>query len=528
MKKRVILCFFGVISRSIRYTYDSIKKNIIDVLNSEPDVELSIYVFNLNIENTVIDNRIVNQKDVNIIPYNYFEEYDQKALDKNELSVLRNKIEVRFRYDYNQHQIQNALRQMYSEFRVGAFLEKTNFDLAIVCGPDFFIANKINMNDLISSYSETGVVYTSTMNDAQGYTNGFYFGRSENVVKILKRYERLDSYLPTDKDYEYILKSSFEDSGITRKITNIVFFKIRANGNVFWTKKYQGLTDSEVKKVFDIYDSLHVDRMCSVEYCGGLGNQLFQMFALLSYCIDNKKTPVLRYSEHSPSITPRQTYWQTMFKELKNFGEIREGIILKEPNTFNYLPNFDDNVILSGYFQSYKYFINNLEPIIRLLKINSQIEEIRNRFSDSYLKKENNQTIVSVHFRLGDYKHLQEQHPLLPSSYYQNSINELKNRGVENIKVIYFCEEEDKEMVEKEYLSIIEVDNVVKVGGEVSDVEQMLLMSCADWNIIANSTFSWWGAFLNKNKNVIIPKRWFHDDTPNGLVPEYWILVENN
>jgi len=234
--KRIVLCLFGVIPRSIKYTYESIQKNIINVLKDK--YELTIYVFNLNIKDKLIDNQIINQKDVNIIPYDIYEEYYQDILD-NELYFLKQSVNLCFNknsdYDTDE-KINNALRQMYSEYRVGLFLEKNvnNYDVAIVCGPDYYIANNININDVENAYTNQSF-YTSCLNDAGGYTNGFYIGTPNVLINPLKRFEKIH-LLPQDRtyDYEFILKKSMTDNNINRNITKIVFFKVRANKTIFW------------------------------------------------------------------------------------------------------------------------------------------------------------------------------------------------------------------------------------------------------------------------------------------------------
>ena len=265
----------------------------------------------------------------------------------------------------------------------------------------------------------------------------------------------------------------------------------------------------------------------SIEYCGGLGNQLFQLFTLLSYSIDKNKRPVVIYSETSPSITKRPTYWNSIFSQFKNFTDTLEGQRFHEINGFVYnpIPYLDDNVVLSGYYQSYKYFFNNFEKICDMLKLRDKQTLIEKELS-SYLDRENKeQKIISVHFRLGDYKHLQQHHPLLQFSYYKNAINLIKTKVGTNIKILCFCELEDTKFV-SDVISKLELENVTIVSPDIEDWKQMLLMSLCDWNVIANSTFSWWGAVLNKNReNVIYPSKWFHTDTPDGLVLPSWIKI---
>jgi hypothetical protein len=260
----------------------------------------------------------------------------------------------------------------------------------------------------------------------------------------------------------------------------------------------------------------------TVKYCGGLGNQLFQIFTLISYSIDTKKIPVLTFSDKSPSVTLRTVYWNTVFASFKNFSSLEHGNRIQLNDAFIYteLPNIDGNVILEGYFQSYKYFDRNFFQIKSLLNFEEKIDVVRKKFFDEYLQRDEDEIIVSIHFRLGDYKKLQEHHPILQPSYYENAMKFLSGRKV---KVLYFCEKEDIEIVERMYIPVINASKIVRGSSDIPDWEQLFLMSLCDWNIIANSSFSWWGAYLNKHQeNVIYPSKWFHTETPQDLIPSSW------
>jgi hypothetical protein len=172
-KTKVALCFFGTIARSIKFTYCSIKRNIIDKLKMDQNIELYIYGFNLDVENTRVDGVILNQDDIKVIEYNTLEQYKQSEFDSIEFNKLKQKTTVKFAPHYAYCNTINAIRQAYSEYRAGKILEDSDADIAIVCGPDFFIANEINMYDVYNSLNEPNVVYTSIMNDGGGYTYGF-------------------------------------------------------------------------------------------------------------------------------------------------------------------------------------------------------------------------------------------------------------------------------------------------------------------------------------------------------------------
>lgn len=237
MKDKVLLAFYGVVSRSIEHTYPSIKKNMIDILHDNYD--LDIYIFNNNIENNLIDNTIVDNNMINIIPYTIKEEKTQTTID-NEIREYINKYNVntKMRSDYTENTIKNSLRQMYSEEQVGIYIENNpnKYKCIIVCGPDYYLLNKLNIKYIDNIIKGEKCVYTTNVNDAMGYTNGLYIGQPINITKILKRFSIVNKLLPTNKDYEYLLKHVFISNKIERQILDIDFVKIRANKKI----SYQG------------------------------------------------------------------------------------------------------------------------------------------------------------------------------------------------------------------------------------------------------------------------------------------------
>jgi hypothetical protein len=230
MDKKAIVCLYGVIPRSIKYTIKTMKENIINTLKEHFSVD--IYVFNMNVENELVDDTLVNQNDINLIPYTFFEEKYQKDFDL-ELNELQLKYNLKFRDNYTNENTQNALRQMYSEYRVGLFLENNpNYDLAVSFSSDMYFANKINIHHCLDSCNNNKL-YGCKINEGQGYSNGFFFGNVKSMIKIYKRFEQIETYLPVNADYEYVLKMSFDRNNIERIITDIIVFKIRANRKIF-------------------------------------------------------------------------------------------------------------------------------------------------------------------------------------------------------------------------------------------------------------------------------------------------------
>ena len=249
---------------------------------------------------------------------------------------------------------------------------------------------------------------------------------------------------------------------------------------------------------------------------GGLGNQLFQIFALLSYSISNN-IPFYIENKAIQNGPRKKVYWDNILQKLKIFLKqpLQNIPLLREPH-FHYvqlpLVPSNINVKLFGYFQSYKYFNHNRETILTLLAMNEMKREIKNK--TIYINYENT---VSMHFRVGDYKDIQQHHPLMTIEYYTNALHSLiKDTSKDDWNILYYCEDDDIEYVkskiqELQGISIFNKLSFVKIDSQLDDWEQMLTMALCKHNIIANSTFSWWGAYLNENKDkqVYYPSMWF-------------------
>ena len=273
--------------------------------------------------------------------------------------------------------------------------------------------------------------------------------------------------------------------------------------------------------------------MITAKLLGGLGNQLFQIFTVISYGLKNNQIPRFLYSTHTAGMSTRTTYWDSILSNLNYMlvEKLPEVKYIKERSfTYADLDSIGQNgsYLLQGYFQSYKYFDKYHSSICRLLKLENQKQMVRN---NTRYELDNS---ISIHFRIGDYKDIQDKHPILPLTYYANALQYiLDNTKHQKLNVLYFCEEKDKHEVYK----IVDVlksmfTNVVfqHVTELTEDWQQMLVMSCCSHNIIANSTFSWWGAYFNINNGHIVcyPNKWFgpalaHDT--KDLFPKNWIQI---
>jgi hypothetical protein len=276
----------------------------------------------------------------------------------------------------------------------------------------------------------------------------------------------------------------------------------------------------------------------TVNYLGGLGNQLFQIFNMISLSIDYKAEFYLLNKTYSDSVCfNRLVYWDNLFYSLKNilkdesfFNKIEFSIYKEKNFSYNQITlDNNRNVHLLGYFQSYKYFIHNYNYILDILNFNKIIQEIKNK----YISKYDFNNFNSIHFRLGDYKKLQECHPIIDNDYYIASIKHIIEKTKVNNFLIFY-ENEDYDIVVNNCNLIknaVNEFNYNLIDTDIPDYEQMICMSLCQNNIIANSSFSWWGAYLNKNKSktVIYPKKWFGSelsvDSLEDMFPENWIKI---
>ena len=276
---------------------------------------------------------------------------------------------------------------------------------------------------------------------------------------------------------------------------------------------------------------------------GGLGNQLFQIFATIAYAFEHGQPFVFPYSDRLLIGKIRQTYWHNFLTNLTIFTtknpacrvsneKLMSFPVIKEDG-FHYtkIPAISgiDSWLFHGYYQSYKYFEKYQDKIYAMILLSNQQKSIQSKYA-TYLDLETNQNTsdmckdaiftISMHFRLGDYKEKQHFHPIMPKEYYESALSYILNMKYSldtNVRVLYFCEEEDNHIVEGiiDYIRarFVQYSNLqlIKVEDGMEDWQQLLLMSCCTDNIIANSSFSWWGAYLNQNKDkyVCYPHTWF-------------------
>jgi hypothetical protein len=271
---------------------------------------------------------------------------------------------------------------------------------------------------------------------------------------------------------------------------------------------------------------------------GGLGNQMFLYAAGKAFSI-KLKTNLYLDASWFEKIKENKNIESRVY-ELDPFGihpgkiNIRKKInLMVHPATtlndwgINYQKDFEriqgGNLFLDGYWQSFKYFENYQKEILKAFRFPRSNSNINKKLLDKINKTES----VSIHVRRGDYalEKGKNAHGMLPLSYYEQAGLFMKKQ-ISN--PVFFVFSDEPEWCKKKLKfdpQMIFVDNNDTNNG----VEDMRLLSACKYNIIANSSFSWWGAWLNININKVIvaPKNWFKDkliDT-SDLLPENWIRL---
>jgi hypothetical protein len=270
-----------------------------------------------------------------------------------------------------------------------------------------------------------------------------------------------------------------------------------------------------------------MNKICIILFAG-LCNQLFMIFTAISKALDENKD----FSIYPINDNKYKYYFTTFLKSLIFKVEDNLDFIKNQPAyeelEFHYSPIPVNANVLKGYFQSPKYFHHNKDKIIRILKI----DEFQEKYKLDY-------KTIALHLRFGDGSYNQSHHYLLRPSYYINALNKMIEiiPNIDEYKILIFSESNDDLLV-NDYISEIKekvnlnYNKFYELKPGLKDYEELLYMSNCDHLITANSTFSWFAAYLcnNKNKKVIYPKEWFGPVNKNkstkDLFFDDWIMTE--
>ena len=286
---------------------------------------------------------------------------------------------------------------------------------------------------------------------------------------------------------------------------------------------------------------------------GGLGNQLFQYFAGLAIAEAmgakfylkpfGQTSAVGREGEvgiaafktegiTASSKIPQRLQEKLLRRFVTLINQFRLGKFSRHYGIFlsdvSQLPQMKmgcpRHIRLMGYFQDYK-FLDYLErqekgTALSLLNPSSWFMNLQEQ---AHISKP-----IIVHIRRGDYLNHAETIGVLDFVYFKNALDLIPRN--ENSEFWIFS---DSITVAKDFVQFADLPDtltrIIQAPSGSSDAESMLLMTLGSALVISNSTFSWWGAYLNKNSDFIIaPKKWFKNlDDPANLIPANWIYCES-
>lgn len=282
----------------------------------------------------------------------------------------------------------------------------------------------------------------------------------------------------------------------------------------------------------------HGPPTCLLKVSGGLGNQLFQYAAGRTLASRNSARLVLDVSFYDKGRhrtfeldqfpiqadikhRPSGMTWMARTNQLLQ-SIVRREPIYREPH-FQFDPHFENvrpPITLIGYFQTYRYFEKNEQQIREELRVPepSDVETLRLR------RQLSDQNYAVLHIRRGDYVSSAKASRIYaqcPLDYYQAAMERLPASN----PVLVLS---DDLQWAREHLSAVRPLVFPEGNLDRPGLADLWLMAKAKHHIIANSSFSWWGAWLaGKDGLKIAPRKWFHDSSVNDqdLIPENWIRI---
>jgi hypothetical protein len=251
--------------------------------------------------------------------------------------------------------------------------------------------------------------------------------------------------------------------------------------------------------------------MVSFNSAGRFGNWFMEAATCIAYALKHG----LDFS--FPLQDKRDRFWNPTYCHHLNAGwdngietiHLWEGKHEYEPLEFKEEWR-NKNIIIEGYRQSEKYFKEYRNEILYLMGFPWQLKE----------------SVVGVHIRRGDYLHLTDKHILYSIEYMRKATSLFYNKGYSTFKVfsddINWCKEE----FSKPDFSAFDI----QFSTNVTEIDDVVELSCCEHNINSSSTFAWAAAWMNRNpdKIVVTPEKWFVDGyalNTQNIIPPEWIKL---
>ena len=241
---------------------------------------------------------------------------------------------------------------------------------------------------------------------------------------------------------------------------------------------------------------------------GRLGNQMFQYAAAYSLAIKHGVKVSISSKDTCNNRSQLVETFELESAVLDEFSEIKYRFHEKDFR-FEDISNLPDQTDIVGYFQSEQYFALNRNAILASeFKFRRDVLE---NADSAFQNLKSDLPVCSIHVRRGDYLKLSATHPTLDLDYYEKAVARIP----ELVELAVFSDDiqEARTLIE----SSSALRRYKKKYVSQNYATELCLMSKCDYHVIANSSFSWWGAWLSESKMVVAPNRWFG---PSG--PKTW------
>lgn len=288
-----------------------------------------------------------------------------------------------------------------------------------------------------------------------------------------------------------------------------------------------------------------------IKFYGGLGNQLFQYAMLVairehfkeellmdtsvyaSYGLHNGLEINRIFATTAKEATPAQikkvSWFTTNYKLLRliHYCLPARKTEFKERTYGKYYPEVFEksgDYLYDGYWQHHEYFKESRDAILKEYSLRDPLDSRNQKAYDEYKASGN---IVSIHVRRGDFLKSKNYRGLCGKEYYRKAIEKAKTIIGEDAKFVFFSN--DINWCKENLADLIAPDNITFADWNrgADSYKDMILMTACRVNIIANSSFSWWGAYLNQRSDqiVIAPVKWINKKMPDTIQMPDWILI---
>ena len=304
------------------------------------------------------------------------------------------------------------------------------------------------------------------------------------------------------------------------------------------------------KPIDEPYQNLE-NKMIIIRMSGGLGNQMFQYALYLKFKSMGTEVYMEDYSQYSGNnsfrdiqldafgisydrVSADKYYEYTdLYPGLKN--KLRRKLFGRKSREYEEkICTFDKNVltqndsIIYGYYQSEKYFEDIKDKVINSFKFLPEISKKAEEILAKCVKFSEEDNLVSIHIRRGDYLDFEPIYGnICTDKYYEKAINYILDRIKNPVFIVITNDEKWAVEWVKKYVAQGLKMYVINGISEQEGYLDMCVMTKCEHNILANSSFSWWGAYLNLNpqKLVLVPSKWLNTHDNNDIYTKEMIKI---